>query len=101
MAAHLSVGEKAVNRGKLQLLSTFIAGGEGGGSDRGPTRRRQGAGGTMVRAGFPYPESLTGGSQSAFEPVVRVGKVFEPHCSRARPAKLNFLFSKLNQIGKL
>jgi hypothetical protein len=32
MAAHLGVGEKAVNRGELQLLSAFIARGEGGGA---------------------------------------------------------------------
>jgi hypothetical protein len=79
-AAHFSVGERAMERGELQLPSALIAGGERGG-DRGPTHRRQRAGGTMVRAGFPCPGSPTGETRSDFEPVTRVRKVFGPHCS--------------------
>jgi hypothetical protein len=48
VASHLSVGEKAAKRGKLQPPSAFIDGGERRG-DCGPARRRQGTGGLPVR----------------------------------------------------
>jgi hypothetical protein len=37
--AHLGVGEKATERGKLWPPSAFIDGGERGGGDCGPARR--------------------------------------------------------------
>jgi hypothetical protein len=72
--AHLGVGEKATERGKLWPSSAFIDGGERGATvvphvgDKAPTACQSGS--TMAHAGFLCPRSLTGGPRSTFEPVV-------------------------------
>jgi hypothetical protein len=70
--AHLGVGEKLVERGKLWPMSPFIGTGEREeatvvphvGDDRLTAYR---SGGDAVRIGFPYLGSLTSGPQSAFQ----------------------------------
>jgi hypothetical protein len=97
-AAHLIIGEKVVEKGKLRLPSAFIARGEREGvtvalhiGDQALAACRSGS--TMARAGFPYPGSLTGGPRSAFELVARVRKVFGSHCSWHDPLTIAFPFS--------
>jgi hypothetical protein len=98
VVAHLGIGENAAERGKLRPLSTFIAGGErGGGRPRSRTsarrHRRLACPAAPWRVGFPFPGSLMSGSQSNFEPVVQVGKVFRPHCSWPNLLTIAFPFS--------
>jgi hypothetical protein len=47
----------------------------------------------MACAGFPYLGSLTDGPWMAFEPMVRVRKVFGAHCSWPDPLTIVFPFS--------
>jgi hypothetical protein len=69
VGAHLSIGEKAPQRGKLRPPSAFIVRAEREEVIMVPHVGDKAPAACRSRVGFPYLGSLTGGPRSAFEPV--------------------------------
>jgi hypothetical protein len=88
--AHLGVGGKTVERGKLQLGTPFIGEGE---REEVTVVPHVGdkmlatcwTSWTMVRTGLVYPGSLTGGPRSGFQ-TWHEPEQYGPHNSSVRPA---------------